>query len=305
MPVAGGFLPRQATIRKERYTGMRKWIILGAVLLFVLSAGLLAYPLLSNWYAERHTAEVRTEYLEQVEETDDGTLEQALKAAQAYNEKIRPGVKDAYSKESLQLATKDYANLLNLGGNGVMGYVEIPKINVGLPIYHGTTEETLQNGVGHLLGSSLPVGGESTHAVLSAHSGSTSKLFTDLDRLEVGDTFRLKVLDETLTYQVDQILTVLPYETDALGVVSGKDYCTLSTCTPFGINSHRLLVRGERIETSEPNDTTSESEESVEQAGSTWDAMYLRAVLVGFGVAAIGIVLVLPVRWIIQRRRRR
>ena len=285
--------------------GKRKWIILGAVLLFFIAAGLLVYPLFSNWYAERHAAELHTEYIEQVEKEDAETLAQALKAAQVYNEKILPGVKDAYSKEALQSAAQDYADLLNLGGNGVMGYVEIPKINVDLPIYHGTTENVLQNGVGHLLGSSLPVGGESTHAVLSAHSGSTSKLFTDLDRLQIGDTFRLRVLDETLTYQVDQILTVLPYETDALGVIAGKDYCTLSTCTPFWINSHRLLVRGERIETSEPNDTTSKSGESVEQAGSTWDAMYLRAVLVGFGVAAIGIVLVLPVRWIIQRRRRR
>ena len=284
--------------------GKRKWIILGgAVLLFFIAAGLLVYPLFSNWYAEHHAAELRTEYLEQVEETDDGTLEQALKDAQAYNEKIRPGVTDAYSKEALQSAAQDYADLLNLTGNGLMGYVEIPAINVDLPIYHGTTDDVLRNGVGHLLGSSLPVGGESTHAVLSAHSGSTSKLFTDLDRLEVGDTFRLKVLGETLTYRVDQVLTVLPYETDALGVVAGKDYCTLSTCTPFGINSHRLLVRGERIETPEPDDTASASVESIEQAGSTWDAMYLRAILIGFAVAVLLCIAVLVVLWIRRRRK--
>ena len=284
--------------------GKRKWIILGgAVLLFFIAAGLLVYPLFSNWYAEHHAAELRTEYLEQVEETDDGTLEQALKDAQVYNEKIRPGVTDAYSKEALQSAAQDYADLLNLTGNGLMGYVEIPAINVDLPIYHGTTEDVLRNGVGHLLGSSLPVGGESTHAVLSAHSGSTSKLFTDLDRLEVGDTFRLKVLGETLTYRVDQILTVLPYETDALGVVAGKDYCTLSTCTPFGINSHRLLVRGERIETPEPDDTASASVESIEQAGSTWDSMYLRAILIGFAVAILLCIAVLVVLWIRRRRK--
>ena len=284
--------------------GKRKWIILGgAVLLFFIAAGLLVYPLFSNWYAEHHAAELRTEYLEQVEETDDGTLEQALKDAQAYNEKIRPGVTDAYSKEALQSAAQDYADLLNLTGNGLMGYVEIPAINVDLPIYHGTTDDVLRNGVGHLLGSSLPVGGESTHAVLSAHSGSTSKLFTDLDQLEVGDTFRLKVLGETLTYRVDQVLTVLPYETDALGVVAGKDYCTLSTCTPFGINSHRLLVRGERIETPEPDDTDSASVESIEQAGSTWDAMYLRAILIGFAVAVLLCIAVLVVLWIRRRRK--
>ena len=284
--------------------GKRKWIILGgAVLLFFIAAGLLVYPLFSNWYAEHHAAELRTEYLEQVEETDDGTLEQALKDAQVYNERIRPGVTDAYSKEALQSAAQDYADLLNLTGNGLMGYVEIPAINVDLPIYHGTTDDVLRNGVGHLLGSSLPVGGESTHAVLSAHSGSTSKLFTDLDQLEVGDTFRLKVLGETLTYRVDQILTVLPYETDALGVVAGKDYCTLSTCTPFGINSHRLLVRGERIETPEPDDTASASVESIEQAGSTWDAMYLRAILIGFAVAVFLCIAVLVVLWIRRRRK--
>ena len=281
----------------------RKWIIGGAVLLFFIAVGLLAYPLFSNWYAEHHAAELRTEYFEQVEKTDDGTLEQALKAAQTYNEKIRPGVKDAYSKEALQSATQDYDELLDLYGNGLMGYVEVPKINVVLPIYHGTTENVLQNGVGHLLGSSLPVGGESTHAVLSAHSGSTSKLFTDLDRLEVGDTFRLKVLGETLTYRVNQILIVLPYETDALGVVAGKDYCTLSTCTPFGINSHRLLVRGERIETPVPNDTDSEPEESVEQAGSTWDEMYVRAVLTGFAVSVVFCVVVLVVLRLRGRRK--
>ena len=283
--------------------GKRKWIILGAVLLFFIAAGLLVYPLFSNWYAEHHAAELRTEYLEQIENEDAETLEQALKDAQAYNEKIRPGVTDAYSEEALQSAAQDYADLLNLGGNGVMGYVDIPKIDVDLPIYHGTTEDVLQNGAGHLLGSSLPVGGESTHAVLSAHSGSTSKLFTDLDRLDVGDTFQLKVLGETLTYRVDQVLTVLPYETDALGVVAGKDYCTLSTCTPFGINSHRLLVRGERIETPEPGDTASTNEESVEQAGSTWDAMYLRAILIGFAVAVLLCVAVLFVLRLRGRRK--
>lgn len=287
--------------------GKKKWIVIGiAALLFLLAAGLLLYPLFSNWYAERHAAELQTEYLEQIEKTDKKTLKAALEAAKAYNKKIRPGVKDAYSEEALEAAALDYGDLLNLTGTGVMGYVEIPEINVNLPIYHGTAEETLQRGVGHLLGSSLPIGGESTHAVLSAHSGASSKLFTDLDRLEIGDVFQLNVLGETLAYQVDQIKTVLPYETDDLRVAEGKDYCTLSTCTPFGVNTHRLLVRGERVETpAQDGSGTPAGGESVREAGSTWDAMYVRVVLIGLAAAAVLCVTVAVVLLLRRRRKRK
>ncbi len=273
-------------------------IIIAAVLLFLLAACMVAYPLFSNWYIEKHAAQLELEYLEQVEKTDDEELRKALEAAQAYNEKIRPGVEDAYSVDALHSAVEDYANLLNLTGNGLMGYVEVPKIGVKLPIYHGTAADVLQNGVGHLLGSSLPVGGPSTHSILSAHSGATSKLFTDLDQMEVGDTFQLKVLGEILTYRVDQIKVVLPEDTDELGVIADRDLCTLSTCTPFGVNSHRLLVRGERIETPEEEEI---AEEAPQQAPSTWSTMYIRALVIGVSAA----ILVGVIIFVILRVRRR
>ena len=169
--------------------------------------------------------------------------------ALAYNAELRPGTA-AYTPGETQ--SRAYSGLLNVDGSGIMGYIEIPKISVSLPIYHGTGEAVLQVGVGHLDWTSLPTGGEGTHTVLSGHRGLPSaKLFTHLDQMEVGDTFQLRILDEVLTYQVDQILIVLPEETSDLVIQKGKDYCTLITCTPYGINTHRLLVRGQRVETTE------------------------------------------------------
>ena len=169
--------------------------------------------------------------------------------ADAYNTALVPGTADdAYSREVLLAASEDYEDLLNIAGNGIMGFVVIPKISVNLPIYHGTDTQTLAAGVGHLLGSSLPVGGSNTHAVLTAHSGmSSQKMFSDIDELKIGDLFYLEVLGETLAYQVDQIKTVLPEDTTYLQIGGDEDFCTLVTCTPFGINTHRLLVRGERV----------------------------------------------------------
>ncbi len=170
-------------------------------------------------------------------------------AAWSYNTGIRYGSVDHILSENDKLA---YENLLNIDGNGVMGYIEIPIIKVTLPISHGTSDEVLQNGVGHVEWSSLPVGGESTHCVLSSHRGLPSaKLFTNLDKLEPGDTFMLCILHEVLTYEVDQILIVEPKDTAALTITEGEDYCTLVTCTPYGINTHRLLVRGHRVENEE------------------------------------------------------
>ena len=166
-----------------------------------------------------------------------------------------------------------------------MGYVEIPKIQVNLPIYHGRDAEVLDRGVGHLLGSSLPVGGGNTHTILSGHSGMASqKMFTDLEQLVPGDVFYLNVLNETLAYQVTEINTVLPYETDLLGIVPGEDLCTLVTCTPYGINTHRLLVRGSRIPYEEAA-VLYEEAASTEPAASTWEAKYLQGVLLGCAAA--------------------
>ena len=218
--------------------------------MFLLALGITLYPLISNWYNERHQSEIHTQYEEIMEQIDDTELLEARAAAADYNATLVPGTQsgDSFCQEAIREAAENYDSLLNMAGDGIMGYVQIPMIRVDLPIYHGTETETLDVGIGHLLGTSLPVGGESTHSVLTAHSGmATQKLFSDLDQLEHGDVFYLQILGETLAYQVDAINTVLPHDTTHLGITEGADHCTLVTCTPFGVNTHRLLVRGSRI----------------------------------------------------------
>ena len=201
-------------------------------------------------------------------------------------------------------AAENYDDQLDIAGNGIMGYVEIPKIQVNLPIYHGTDAEVLDRGVGHLLGSSLPVGGENTHTILSGHSGMASqKMFTDLEQLTQGDVFYLNVLGETLAYQVTEINTVLPYETDLLGIVPGEDLCTLVTCTPYGINTYRLLVRGSRIPYEEAAVLEEEST-NTEPFASTWEAKYLQGVLWGVVVALGAGIIILTGTWIYRKARK-
>ena len=210
-------------------------IVLSAVT-FLLALGLTIYPVVSIYVNQKYASEIYFTYEEAVEQTDDLTLAQARLDALRYNESIVPGAleaDEAFSQEALEQAAGEYDQLLNIAGNGIMGYVEIPVISVNLPIYHGTGTDSLERGVGHLLGSSLPVGGESTHAVLTGHSGmATSKMFTDLEQLKEGDVFYLHTLGETLAYQVTELNTVLPHETELLAVVPGEDYCTLVTCVP-------------------------------------------------------------------------
>lgn len=219
------------------------------LLIFILLVGLslLLYPSVSDWWNSLHQSQAVASYVEQVANIDTQQYEALWSAAWDYNQSLveRP---NSFLLSGEQKET--YQKLLNVGGNGVMGYVEIPLIDVMLPIYHGTDEAILQVAVGHLEWTSLPVGGSGSHCVLSGHRGLPSaRLFTDLDRLTTGDTFRLHVLDEVLTYEIDQILIVEPQQTDDLLIVPGEDYCTLVTCTPYGINSHRMLVRGTRVET--------------------------------------------------------
>ena len=216
------------------------------ILLIVAGLSLLLYPTVSDYVKSMSYRRAISDYISAVEPMDDESYAELLEAAQAYNERLAEKGHFSMSPSKKELA--EYNGLLAADNTGVMGYVSIPKVGISLPIYHGTGDEVLQNGVGHLEGSSLPIGGPSTHAVLSAHTGLPSaKLFTDIDRLVVGDSFTVRVLKDTLTYQVDQILVVLPYETDALEIEAGEDYCTLLTCTPYGINTHRLLVRGRRV----------------------------------------------------------
>ena len=218
------------------------------LLVVVLLAGLslLLYPSFSETWNSFHQSRAIASYAEQVATLDDGTYDRLWQSAQAYNAAMA-GDSVAYALSDDRKA--DYEAQLDVSGLGIMGYIEIPSIGCSLPIYHGTNEAVLQIAVGHLEWSSLPVGGEGTHCVLSGHRGLPSaRLFTDLDKLVVGDIFMLRVLDEVLTYEVDQILIVEPQELSALQPEAGKDLCTLVTCTPYGINTHRLLVRGHRIE---------------------------------------------------------
>ncbi|MCD8118918.1 MAG: class C sortase [Lachnospiraceae bacterium] len=220
------------------------------ILVLMLIAGLVIalYPTVSNWWNTRLQQRVIASYTTAVQELAGEDYSEYVGEAQAYNEAVA-AIGSAKSLTSPQLAGDEYWDLLDITGTGVMGYVTIEKISVQIPIYHGTDSEVLKKGAGHLQGSSLPIGGESTHAVILAHRGLPgSSLFTDLDKLEVGDTFTVTVLDQVLTYEIDQIVTVLPDELEELYIEEGKDYCTLMTCTPYGINSHRLLVRGVRVE---------------------------------------------------------
>lgn len=269
----------------------KKIITICAVVLFLMALGLTLYPLVSNYVNQKYASEIQTAYQELIQQTDDSVLQEAMQRAIAYNLAITPGTADAYSEEALVTAAEDYGNQLDIAGNGIIGYVEIPKIQVNLPIYHGTDAEVLDRGVGHLLGSSLPVGGKNTHTILSGHSGMASqKMFTDLEQLAKGDVFYLNVLNETLAYQVTEINTVLPYETDLLGIVPGEDLCTLVTCTPYGINTHRLLVRGSRIPYEEAL-TLEEESVAAEAVESTWEQNYAKGIIIGIVIALLLILL--------------
>lgn len=269
----------------------KKIITICAVVLFLMALGLTLYPLVSNYVNQKYASEIQTAYQELIQQTDDSVLQEAKQRAVTYNLAITPGTADAYSEEALVSAAENYDSQLDIAGNGIMGYVEIPKIQVNLPIYHGTDAEVLDRGVGHLLGSSLPVGGENTHTILSGHSGMASqKMFTDLEQLIPGDVFYLNVLNETLAYQVTEINTVLPYETDLLGIVPGEDLCTLVTCTPYGVNTHRLLVRGYRIPYEEAL-TLEEESVAVEAVESTWEQNYAKGIIIGIVIALLLILL--------------
>ena len=260
------------------------------ILILVVGLSLMLYPSFSNWWNEAHQSRAIAAYSQEVSKLDENRYDELWQQAREYNRSL-VGRENAYLLDDSQKA--EYERLLDVSGMGIMGYIEIPSLKVSLPIYHGTEESVLQVAVGHLEWTSLPVGGESTHCVLSGHRGLPSaKLFTDLDRLVVGDRFRLGVLDQVLTYEVDQILIVEPQDTEALLIEEGKDLCTLVTCTPYGINTHRLLVRGHRVET----------EKDAKNVRVTSDAIQIEPYLVAPVVAA-PILLVLLLGLLIPRRQ--
>ena len=234
---------------KNKYAKRNK--IISALLFIVLLVGLslLLYPIISEYWNSFHQSRAIAAYDEEVKETDEKSLEKWRTEALAYNISLQ-GKQTRFSPSEEE--KKVYEKLLDVSGKGIMGYIEIPKIGVSLPIYHGTDKEVLQSAIGHIEGSSVPVGGKGSHCVISGHRGlPSSKLFTDIDQLKEGDIFMLRVLNETLTYEVDQIRIVKPDDISFLAIEEDQDFCTLMTCTPYGVNSHRLLVRGHRVENTE------------------------------------------------------
>ena len=234
---------------KKKKSGSASTIALVAI--FFVGLSVLLYPTISDFWNEKRQSQAIMNYDDLIVDLTPEDYSEIFDKADAYNKKIRNMSFPFMNHKNI---ADEYYDTLDINGDGMMGYITIEKIKVQLPIYHGTSDKVLNSAVGHVEGSTLPVGGKSTHSVLSAHRGLPSaKLFTNLDKVEVGDVFTVRILDRTVTYQVDQILIVLPHETDNLNIVQGEDYCTLVTCTPYGINTHRMLVRGTRIENIEPD----------------------------------------------------
>ena len=267
----------------------RSTIIL--VLIFLVGLSLLLYPSVSDYWNSFHQSRAIATYAEAVAQVDDTDYEKMWEDAQRYNETL---LNKANRWNLSDEEWVEYYGLLNVSGNGIIGYIEIPQIKVSLPIYHGVDEAVLQIAVGHIEGSSLPTGGPGTHCVISGHRGLPSaSLFTNLDELVEGDVFMMRILDETLTYEVDQIRIVEPTDLSSLEIEEGKDLCTLVTCTPYGINTHRLLVRGHRIE----------NLETASNIRVTADAMQIDPVLVAPVVAVP--ILILLIIWILVYYRRK
>lgn len=258
---------------------MKRWILAAAC--GIAALGLMLYPLVGELLSERYHSDVETTYTAAIADADDAELTAQRQAAEQYNAMLSGTA--AITEGGASAPPLAYAEQLTVGG--VMCYIDIPKINVYLPVQHGTDAETLERAVGHVVGTSLPVGGSNTHAVLSAHSGmASSKLFSDIDQLAEGDTFYIHVLGDTLAYKVDAIHTVLPTDTSLLQIADGKDLVTLVTCTPFGINTHRLLVRGHRVPYTPEQETTAAEET---RAASSWTQHYLTGLAIGLGAVTV------------------
>ena len=271
------------------------------LLVLVVAFAVLLYPTVSSYVNEKNGSKVVSNYDAESVRLSNAEKEKMLEDARAYNKEMLRNIDliDPFSQGEKSLDAR-YESLLNIDGSGMMGYIRIPKIKVEIPIYHGTSESVLQAGVGHFWGTSLPVGGESTHTVLTGHRGLPTKtLFTNMDKLVKGDVFYIKVLDETLAYKVDQILTVLPEETEALSIVPGQDYATLVTCTPYAINPHRLLVRGHRIPYEEAVKIEKNTSTGIELSFTT------KVLIVTLGIIFIGLVIVMLYSLYDKRRRKK
>ena len=270
----------------------KNWSNIILIVVFFVGLSVLLYPTVSDYWNSLHQSRAIATYSDAVEEMDTSDYERMWAEADAYNEKLyESGLGLGLAEDEKE----EYESILDVSGTGIMSYIEIPSIKCSLPIYHGTDEAVLQIAVGHIEGSSLPVGGVNTHCVLSGHRGLPSaKLFSDLDKLEEGDIFMIRTLDQTLTYEVDQIRIVLPEEIDDLKIVEGEDLCTLVTCTPYGINTHRLLVRGHRVA----------NQEDAENIRVTAEAMQVDTRIVAAFVA-VPILLVLLIWLLVSTRKKR
>lgn len=276
--------------------------ILLMFLVFLASSALILYPFIANYVFEHRTDSIVQAVEEEADEIDDSVKKAELERAGQYNEMIASGhirLQDPFVEQEDYSET--YGSLLCMNEDGVMGFIRIPSIEVSLPIYHGTAEHTLEAGAGHLEGSSLPIGGFSTHSVITGHTGlSSAKMFTDLIELQEGDIFILNIYGEKLIYEVDQIKTVLPYELGELTITPGQDYCTLVTCTPYGVNTHRLLVRG--VRTTELKDTEQGEVFKAKAVESRWMQEYKRDVLISFGLFILGMIILVITRFALRTK---
>lgn len=293
-----------------------KKVILSIVgtIMVLASAALVLYPFISNYLMSLNQQAEVSAFQDYIDNADKDMIANALKDAQEYNKSLYGHViiTDPFDPNFKPVFDKEYDSLLNLKGDGVMGYVDIPSIDVTLPIYHGTSDDVLAKGAGHLQNTSLPVGGIGTHAVLTGHTGlTTARLFTDINQLKAGDekkgvkgdVFLIHVLDITIAYEVDQIKVVEPSETDDLKIDTEHDYVTLVTCTPYGINSHRLLVRGKRIPYTEKEESEIDAIERVVE--STWMLEYKKAVFAGFILLLILLAIIITISLIVKHRKKK
>lgn len=281
-----------------------KIINLGLVLLLITGVVILSYPFLSNFLHEKKQDKIVTEYKSTVENMGKERKKELLMEAEEYNSKLSESavLTDPFDPSVLQKQNEAYYQILNENSDGIMGYIEIPRIRCYEAIYHGTDEETLQKGIGHLANTSFPIGGNSTHAVLSGHTGlMDAELFTNLSQMKKDDIFYIHILDDVLAYRVDQIKVVLPTETEDLKIVSGKDYVTLVTCTPYGINSHRLLVRGTRVENDKKIKRQADEQKAEGMDEEEWKSIYKKAFIEGTVVA----ICTLGMLFLIIKKRRK
>lgn len=284
-----------------------KLLLIISIIFIILGVGIFLYPSISNYFAEKNHVDIIRKYDDLIVKIDEENLNKEKEKARIYNENLSGDpVHDPFVIGSGYALPENYKEVLNIFNDGIMGYVEIPRISVYLPIYHGTSDDVLEKGVGHIQNTSVPIGGNSTHSVLTGHTGlPNAELFTRLDELGIGDIFYIHVLDDVLTYKVFETKVILPDKIDELQILNGKDYVTLVTCTPYGVNSHRLLVKAERVEYEEysvTKSTTDEEKKNTKKESSS-KHYYLTGTQIGI-VLLVLILIIISIIGISTRRRK-